>query len=147
MIMRSYLLFLCIALSAFSFSGCDKTDDNCDCVNLPDSPTKWKITSRTGGVSGTSVPLTTDQQNNILTLQLNGKYVCTNTQTGMIVNGTFAISDFSSIYGTKQKFVFDPQLPMLDDEYYILLSNAEGKLVFGDNRADGYSTTFSIIQP
>ncbi|HEX2845304.1 MAG TPA: hypothetical protein VHN59_02060 [Chitinophagaceae bacterium] len=116
-------------------------------MNLPDSPTKWKITSRTGGVSGTSVPLTTDQQNNILTLELNGKYVCTNTQTGMIVNGTFTVSNFSSIYGAKQRFVFDPQLPMLDDEYYILLGNAEGKLIFGDNRADGYSTTFSIIQP
>jgi len=143
--MKPYLLFLCIAVSAVSISSCNKTDDNCGCAPPPESSSKWKITSRSGGISGTSVPLTTDQQNNVITFQSNGKYVCTNTQTGMVVNGTFTISDFSSIYGTKSRFVFDPQLPMLNDEYYILLSNTEGKLVFSDNMADGYSTTFSII--
>lgn len=145
--MKPYLLFLCIALSTLSISSCSKTGETLGCEPLPETTSKWKITSRNGGISAKSVPLTIDQQNNIITFQSNGKYVCNNTQTGMEVNGTFAISDFSSIYGTKQKFVFDPQLPMLDDEYYILLGNAEGKLVFGDNRADGYSTTFSIIQP
>lgn len=146
--MKPYILFLCVALSTLSILSCNKSEHDCGCVPPPPATSsKWKITSRTGGVSGTSVPLTTDQQNNVITFQTSGKYICTNTQTGMVVNGTIAISDFQSIYGLKGRFVFDPQLPMLNDEYYILLDNAAGKLVFSDNKADGYTTTFSLIQP
>ncbi len=148
--MKPYFLFLCIAITSLSVLSCNKTNDDCGCVPPPPppaTPTKWKITSRTGGQAGTSMPLTIDQQNNILTLKSGEQYTCTNTQTGMIVNGTVTISDFSSIYGIKGRLIFNPQLPMLNDEYYILLSTSQGKLVISDNKADGYTTTFSIIQP
>jgi len=77
----------------------------------------------------------------------NGQFVCTNKQTGMVVNGTYTMSDFASIYGNKTRIVFNPVLPMLDNAYHIIVSYAEGTMVLGDNMYDGYSTTFSIIQP
>jgi hypothetical protein len=34
---------------------------------------------------------------------------------------------------------------MLTEEYLILVDNPIGKMVFGDNLQDGYSTTFELI--
>jgi hypothetical protein len=140
--MKPYLLFLCIAMTSITALNCNKEGD-CGCVPPPQQETSWKITSRMGSISGNLTQLTTDQQNNVLTLKPNGQFICTNTQTGMIVNGTVTTSNFNSIYGDRPRLVFNPQLPMLDNEYYILLGNTDGKLIFGDNIADGYSTTFS----
>lgn len=145
--MKPYTFFLSIALVCISIISCNKKGADCGCVEPPLEPTNWKITGINGGINGDNKPLTTDQQNNVLTMKPNGQFVCTNKQTGMIVNGIYTMSDFASIYGTKTKIVFNPQLPMLDNEFYILLGYPERTMVLADNAHDGYTTTFSLIQP
>ncbi|PZR27115.1 MAG: hypothetical protein DI535_11920 [Citrobacter freundii] len=145
--MKALILFVNLALAGLIFSGCSKRTD-CGCVPPPTSEANWKIVSRNGGTGGGSIPLTTIQQNSVLTLKNDGKYACTNKQTGEAVGGTYTIiSNFASIYGEKVRFVFTPKLPILETDMYVLLENPNGKLVFGDNAADGYSTTFSATQP
>ncbi|MEK7224746.1 MAG: hypothetical protein AAB221_03595 [Bacteroidota bacterium] len=81
----------------------------------------------------------------MLTLKQSGSFVCKNTVTGITVSGTFAYSNFHSIYGDRQKMIFSPKLPMLSEDYFVLVDNPNGKMVFGDNYTDGYVTTFEII--
>lgn len=144
--MKTYVLSAFIFLSATLSLSCSKSD--CGCAPPPVSDGYWKITSRQGGFGGGTVALTSAQENTVLTLKTDGKYICTNQQTGETVNGDFSIeSNFSSIYGEKPRFIFNPALPMLNNQFYVLLENPKGKLVLGDNLADGYSTTFSVTQP
>ena len=145
--MKILIFFTCIVVAGLGISGCSKKQD-CGCVPPPMTEANWKMISRDGGVGGGSVPLNANQQNTILTFKNDGKYVSTNKQTGETVNGTYTIiTNFASIYGEKTRFVFTPKLPVLETDMYVLLENPNGKLVFGDNVADGYSTTFSATQP
>lgn len=141
---KSFYLFSLTAMICLAGLGCNKKTD-CGCVPPPAEETSWKILNRVGSISGNNTTLTMDQQNNVLTLYPDGHFVCTNLQSGMVVNGTVTSSNFNSIYGDRPRFVFSPQLPMLDSEYFILLGSADNKLVFGDNIADGYTTTFSRV--
>lgn len=139
--------FLLLAIIGTAISGCSKNTD-CGCAPPLDKESSWKITGRSGGFNGrTVVDLSIDQQNSILTLKPNSRFICTNTQTGMVVNGTVTASNFKSIYGDMQRFVFSPQLPMLSDDFYILVGSTENTFTFGDNLADGYATTFSRVNP
>ena len=143
--MKVYLVCLSLAIAVISIPRCTKKD-NCQCV-APETETSWRITSHSGGFTGGGTPVTIDQQNNILTLKPDGRFVCINTQTGMVVNGTVTTTDFNSIYGNKPKLVFSPRLPMLHNDFHILISNSGGKLILGDNNHDGYQTIFSIVKP
>lgn len=145
--MKTFILLASIALAGAVTSGCSKTKD-CGCVPPPTTEANWKMVSRDGSIDGGSIPLTTVQQNTVLTLKNDGKYITTDKQTGQTVNGTYTIvSNFASIYGEKVRFIFTPKLPVLETDMYVLLENPNGKLVFGDNVADGYTATFSATQP
>ncbi len=115
------------------------------CCEPPQSDSNWKITKRFGGISASEVPLTEDQKNNVLTINPNGNFICRNMVTGTTFTGTYSYSNFNSIYGDRLRYLFSPKLPMLTEEYLILMDNPSGKMVFGDNFQDGYSTTFELI--
>jgi hypothetical protein len=136
--MKSALFFLSFLVL---FQSCSR---KCDCSPPPRSDTNWKIINRRGGIAPIDVPLTDDEKNNVLTLKTNGAYSCKNTLTGTIISGTISMSNFSSIYGDRQQLIFSPKLPMLNEDYLILIENPNGRMVFGDNKYDGYFTTFEI---
>jgi len=138
--MKKYLFLL--LLPALILSACKK-DHNCGCVQPPLQASSSKITSRSGGIAGVEVPLTEDQKNNILTINTDGTFTCINIVSRMIVSGTITVSNYNSIYGNRPRYVFTPKLPMLDDDYMILLDNTTGSMKFGDNNADGYMTIFT----
>ncbi len=90
-------------------------------------------------------PLTEDQKNNILVIYANGAFSCTNTVTGATVSGSLNISTFNSIFGPMPRYIFSPALPMLAEDPLLLVDNANGKMVFGENITDGYMITFELI--
>ena len=123
-------------------TGCNKTD-HCGCVPPPFEESSWKITSIEGGVAGTIKTLTEDQKNTIITFKENGSFTANNTNTGATINGTVGMQNFQSIYGDRPKITFTPKLPMLDNDYFVLLENPNGKQVWGDNVLDGYRITIT----
>ena len=136
---------VCLAIVMFAISGCSKT--KCDCPPPADVNInyKWQISERSGGVSGTKMALTDDQKNSVLNLYTNQTYMVKNMVTNAEVTGTYKLSDFNSIYGNKPRVIFTPNLPMLSNEFHILVENPPGKFVFGDNLVDGYQTTFVLV--
>jgi hypothetical protein len=137
-----YLIVL-IALIVLS-SSCSR-DSDCGCVTPPFTETNWKVIRVNGGITGTDQPLNDEQKNNRLTIQNNGSYTCKNVVTGKTITGSFTMANFTSIYGDRQRFIFSPQLPILTQDYIILIENPNGKMVFGDNVHDGYLTTLDLI--
>src|SRR5690349_5202101 len=131
-----------LAFSVLILGSCSKPD--CGCVTPPGTATTWKITKRFGGIAGQDVALTPDQENNRLLIRTDGTYSCTNIVTGITVTGTLTQTNFNSIYGNLPRFIFTPALPMLQDDYMILLDNPVGSIKFGDNIHDGYQTTFTL---
>ena len=138
--MKFYSSLLIVAL--LGVSSCSR---KCDCVPPPQTITNWKIQKRFGGIAGTEVALTEDQKNNILTLNPNGTFSCKNTVTGVTVSGNRSMANYNSIYGERQRVIFSPKLPMLDENFLILTDNPNGSMTFGDNVNDGYFTTFVLV--
>jgi hypothetical protein len=136
-----YFLFVFLSIALLG-AGCKKSHE-CGCAPPPRVETSWKITKRTGGIGGGEIPLTSDQQNSILTIKPDGHYSCINIVSRMIVEGTYASVNYNSIYGDRPRMIFTPKLPMLQDEYMILLDNQSGEMKFGNNIADGYYTYFT----
>ncbi len=135
------------ALLAFIFcsvilSSC--STKNCDCVEPPRTWKIYKMTDRTGGVAGTSVSLTDEQKNSVLSISSYGEFSCKNTVTGVEVSGLYTLSTINSLYGEKPRIIFSPNLPILNNDFHIILNSTNTLLVLGDNVSDGYSTTFTV---
>lgn len=141
--MRSILI---AAFAIFLIASCSKGDHNCGCVPPPFSETKWKMTKIFGGIATMEYPLNDAQKNSVLTIRNGSLYTCTNLVTGETVNGTYSVSNYSSIYGDKPRFIFTPSLPILPEDYVILVNSQNGSMEFGDNNYDGVVFTFSLIQ-
>ena len=140
--MRVLTLLLSI-LVVTSFS-CSRRD--CGCTPPPGGETTWKITSRYGGIDGKEIPLTQDEKIHTLTLHMNGVFNCKNKITGHNISGSITTSDFNSIYGNRLRLVFSTPLPILKDEYLVLVQKEDRKMLFGDNIADGYMTVMEPVQ-
>jgi|CXWL01.1.fsa_nt_gi hypothetical protein len=136
------VVFTLLITVSLLFNSCRR---DCGCSPPPLTETKWKITDRSGGIAGGHIGLTDDQKNNILTIKPGGIYSCTNTVTGAFVTGILSMSNFNSIYGDRTRLIFAPKLPMLAEDYLILIDNPSGKMIFGDNTVDGYLTIFELV--
>jgi hypothetical protein len=137
--------YLFVLITSFLLASSCNKDRDCGCVTPPFTETNWKVTKVSGGISGTDKPLTDEQKNNILTIHNGGSFTCKNSVTGTTIKGSYTMGNFTSIYGDRQRYTFSPNLPMLNQEYIILTDNPNGKMIFGDNKYDGYLTTLELI--
>jgi hypothetical protein len=144
--MKKPVHFLALLLAAVLITAASCSRQDCGCVPPPNTEMTWKITSRNGGVSGASVPLTTAEKEYVLTLRSDASFTCRNTVTGQIINGSITTADFNSIYGNKPRAILTPSLPILKEEYLILIEKDNTKILFGDNVTDGYITRLEPVQ-
>lgn len=136
------LAFLLIAVAIIPVS----CRQDCGCVPPPHTSMNWKVVSVYGGIGGTQQPLTAAQKNHILNIRSDGSFTCINTITGSSFEGGITMSNFTSIYGDRQRLTFVPEIPMIDSEYIILVDKTNTVMLMGDNVVDGYMTRFEPAQ-
>ncbi|MBO9659988.1 MAG: hypothetical protein J7527_14305 [Chitinophagaceae bacterium] len=142
--MKPYLFVLTVILGV-AVASCSKRKD-CGCAPPPPlANTQWKMVQYSGGYSGASVDLATDQQHRLSFGFSNYTYIY--NPSGTQTSGSYSSGPAPTGYENSFMIKFDKQMPVLGTGELVVIKNRNDSLVLvQSNIADGYSYTLVRVR-